>query len=88
MDVTTILLIAAAALLMALLSAKLLSAPLRAAFRALLNTLLGLAALLVVEATGSITGLTLGVNLFNAIVVGILGVPGLGLLFLLQWVLT
>ena len=88
MDVTMILLIALGAFLMLLLSAKLLSAPLRVATKALLNTLLGLGALLVVNATGSITGLTLGLNLFNAAIVGILGVPGLGLLFLMQWVLT
>ena len=88
MDVTRILLIALGAFLMLLLSAKVLSAPLRVAVRALLNTLLGLGALLVVNATSSVTGLTLGFNLFNAAVVGVLGVPGLGLLFLMQWVLT
>lgn len=88
MDVTMILLIALGAFLMLLLSVKVLSAPLRIAVKALLNTLLGLGALLVVNATGSVTGLTLGFNLFNAAVVGILGVPGLGLLFLMQWVLT
>lgn len=88
MDVKMILLIALGAFLMLLISAKVLSAPLRVAVKALLNTLLGLGALLVVNATGSVTGLTLGFNLFNAAVVGILGVPGLGLLFLMQWVLT
>lgn len=88
MDVKMILLIALGAFLMLLLSAKVLSAPLRMAVKALLNTLLGLGALLVVNVTGSVTGLTLGFNLFNAAVVGVLGVPGLGLLFLMQWVLT
>ncbi len=88
MDVKMILLIALGAFLMLVLSAKVLSAPLRMAVKALINTLLGLGALLVVNATGSITGLTLGFNLFNAAVVGVFGVPGLGLLFLMQWVLT
>ena len=88
MDVKTILLIALAAFFAAVVSAKLLSAPLRIAVKALLNTLLGFAALLVVNATSSVTGLTLGINPINAAVVGILGIPGLGLLFLLQWVLT
>lgn len=88
MDVKMIVLVALSALILVLLSAKLLSAPVRIALRAGLNTLLGLIALLVVNATGSVTGLTLGFNLFNAAVVGVLGVPGLGLLFLLQWVLT
>ena len=32
-------------------------------------------------------GLTLGVNLVNALVLGVLGVPGLGLLLMMQWAL-
>ena len=88
MDVTTILAVAGVGVLLLLLSAKALSAPLRIAFRATLNTLLGFGALLLVNATEFFTGLSLGLNLFNALVVGILGVPGLGLLLLVQWVLT
>ena len=38
--------------------------------------------------TDPVTGISLGVNVFNALVVGILGVPGLVLLLLVQWVLT
>ena len=53
-----------------------------------LNTLLGLAALLLVNATTPYTGLALGLNLFNGLVVGVLGIPGLVLLLLAQWVLT
>ena len=88
MDVKTILAIALAGVLLLFLSAKALSAPLRIAFRAALNTLLGLGTLLLLNSAADITGLSLGVNLFNAIVVGILGVPGLILLLLVQWVLT
>lgn len=87
MDISLTLLISLAVVVLLFLTMKLLSSPLRIAFRAALNTLLGLGALLLVEATGGITGLSLGVNLVNAVVVGILGVPGLGLLFLAQWVL-
>ena len=47
-----------------------------------------LAALAVVNATSSFTGVELGLNLFNALVVGVLGAPGLVLLILVQWVLT
>ena len=47
-----------------------------------------LAALAVVNATSSFTGVALGLNLFNALVVGVLGAPGLVLLILVQWVLT
>ena len=86
MDLGTPLLTAFAVLLIVLLSAKLLSAPRRIALRAALNALLGLATLLLVEATGSVTGLTLGIDLVHAIVVSILGVPGVGVLFLAQWI--
>lgn len=34
------------------------------------------------------TGVSLGVNFFNALVVGVLGVPGLVLLLLVQWAFT
>ena len=37
--------------------------------------------------TSGITGLTLGLNLWNALVIGILGLPGFGLLLLVQWIL-
>ena len=88
MDVTTILSVAGVGVLLLLFSAKALSLPVRIAFRVFLNTLLGLGALFLVNATERFTGLSLGLNLFNALVVGVLGVPGLGLLFLVQWVLT
>ena len=87
MDISTTLLTALAALALLLLTAKVLTAPLRVAVRAALNAALGLGALLLVEAGSSVTGFSLGVNLIHAAVVGILGVPGLGLLFLIQWVI-
>ena len=52
------------------------------------SLLVGLAALALVNATSAFTGIALGLNLFNALVVGVLGVPGLVLLILVQWVLT
>ena len=36
---------------------------------------------------GHLIGVSLGVNLVNALVLGLLGIPGFGLLLLLQWVL-
>ena len=44
--------------------------------------------LLLLNAAAPLTGISLGLNLFNALVVGILGVPGLGLLLLVQWIFT
>lgn len=63
------------------------SAPIRVALRLLLNTLLGFLALWVVNLTAGLTGIALGLNLWNALVVGVLGVPGFILLLLVQWVL-
>lgn len=72
-------------LLIALL--RVFRAPLRLALKLLANTLLGFLALWAVELTAGFTGITLGLNLWNALVVGILGLPGFVLLLLVQWVL-
>lgn len=88
MDVGTILLLTMAALFLLALVGMVFSAPLRLAGKALLNTLLGLGALTLLNVTSPFTGLSLGVNLFNALVVGVLGVPGVVLLLLVQWVFT
>ena len=56
------------------------------AARAAVNAVLGLAALLAVNWTAGYTGIRLGNNLFNAAVAGVLGVPGVALLILVQGV--
>ena len=38
------------------------------------------------KSVGPLIGVTLGVNLFNALVLGVLGIPGLALLMMTQWV--
>lgn len=63
------------------------STPLRLVLKLLLNTLLGFLALWVVNLTAGFTGIALGLNLLNALVIGILGLPGFVLLLLTQWVL-
>ena len=63
---------------------QLFSAPLRLALKVLLNTLLGFAALFLTNLAGSATGITLGMNLLNALIIGVLGIPGLVLLALLR----
>ena len=65
---------------------QLFSAPLKLALKVLLNTLLGFAALYIVNLASGLTGFSLGLNLFNALVIGILGIPGLVLLVLLRLV--
>lgn len=66
---------------------RLFSAPLKVALRVLINSALGFGALWLLNLTGGVTGIALGLNIFNSLTVGILGVPGLFLLLLLQWVL-
>ena len=63
------------------------SAPLKLAVKLLVNTLLGFLALWAVNLTAGVTGIALGVNVFNALVIGILGLPGFLLLLLVQWVI-
>ena len=61
---------------------------LKLALRVVLNSALGLGVLWLLNSTAPVTGLTLGVNWFNALTVGVLGLPGLGLLLLVKWVLV
>ena len=68
--------------------ARLLRRPLKLALRVVLNSALGLGVLWLLDSTAPLTGLTLGVNWFNALTVGVLGLPGLGLLLLVKWVLV
>lgn len=88
MDVKTLLLLAGAVLLVLLITAKVFAAPLKVLAKVILNTALGLGALALLNATSALTGFSLGLNLFNALVLGILGMPGIGLLLLVQWIFT
>lgn len=62
--------------------------PLGALVRLGLRTGVGLGVLWVLSLTGGALGLRLGVNLVNALVLGVLGVPGLGLLAGMSWALA
>lgn len=65
---------------------KLFAAPLKLTGKLLVNTLLGFALLGLLNVLGVLARLSLGLNLFNALVIAILGVPGLALLILLRLV--
>ena len=43
---------------------------------------------IIISQLGGVLGIHLGVNLVNALVLGVLGVPGFGLLLLLNWALA
>ena len=55
--------------------------------RLALRSGVGLAALALFSQVGHLVGVQLGVNLFNALVLGVLGLPGFGLLLMMQWAL-
>lgn len=61
--------------------------PLGRLIRLLARTVVGLGALFAFSQIGGFIGVTLGVNLFNALVLGLLGAPGFGLLLMLNWTL-
>lgn len=56
--------------------------------RFLLRTAVGGGILAAIQPLSGLLGITLGVNLYNAMVIGALGAPGFGLLLLLNWLLT
>ncbi len=61
--------------------------PLRWMLRLLGRMAAGLAGLFAFSQIGGLFGVTLGVNLFNALVMALLGVPGFGLLLMANWAL-
>ena len=67
---------------------RLFAAPLKLALKVVFNSALGFGAVWLLNLTTAVTGLSLGLNWFNALLIGILGLPGFGLLLLVQWVLT
>lgn len=46
---------------------------------------LWLGLLWLLKGVGPLIGVTLGVNLFNGLTLGVLGIPGLALLMMIQW---
>ena len=61
--------------------------PLGRLLRLAVRSSVGLAALALFSQVGHLIGVDLGVNLVNALVLGVLGAPGFGLRLMLQWAL-
>jgi len=81
----TILLILAGVLLIFCLF-KLFKAPIKLLLKLIINTVLAFIFLFVFNFLGAFIGVTLGLNLVNALIIGVLGMPGLGLLLILNWI--
>lgn len=62
--------------------------PLSALTHLILRTGAGLGVLYLLSLVGGWVGIQLGVNLANALVLGVLGVPGFGLLVMMNWLLA
>ena len=76
-----------AGLILILTALVVLHRPLAKLWRLGVRSMGGLAALALLNPVGQLVGVSLGVNWVNALVLGVLGAPGLGLLLMLQWVL-
>ena len=66
---------------------RLFSLPIRLLFRFLLNTAAGFVLLVLFNYIGMYFGLSLGINVVNACVIALLGVPGLIALIVIKWIL-
>lgn len=73
-----------AGILLLLLFFKILAKPIKWILKLLLNALLGLIILVVVNFFGSFVGITVTVGWISALVAGILGIPGVILLILIE----
>lgn len=76
-----------AAGLVALFALLVLHRPLAWLIRLVIRSVVGLGVLALFSQVGQFIGITLGVNWVNALVLGLLGAPGFGLLLMVQWVL-
>ena len=63
---------------------KILSAPIRLIFKLLINTAVGFALLFLVNLIGSYFGFSLEMNLLNALITGIFGIPGVVVLIFIK----
>ena len=61
--------------------------PLRLMFRLVFNVISGFILLFIVNFFGGFIGITLGYGWLNILIVGIFGLPGVGFLLMLRWLL-
>ncbi|MBQ8830734.1 MAG: pro-sigmaK processing inhibitor BofA family protein [Oscillospiraceae bacterium] len=60
-------------------------ASLKLAAKVLINAVVGFVLLFVFNGIGSLFGIALEISWFNAIISGVLGIPGVALLLILKW---
>lgn len=84
MDIVYSLLIIAAVALFVFFLFKIITKPLKLTFKFLVNTLLGFIILLVVNYIGGFIGFVIDISLLSCFITGLLGVPGVIILIILQ----
>ncbi len=87
MDVLGSVLAFGAGLIVLWLVFKILSLPIRILFRLLINAVVGAVILIIFNFLGDFVGLSIVINPVTAVVAGLLGVPGVILLIILQAIL-
>ena len=85
-DLTVVLMIAAAVLLL-MLFIRIIRLPLKWMFKGLLHAAVGFVALFIFNFLGSWINVELELNLFNALITGIFGVPGVIILLIIKYIL-
>ena len=88
MDTLAIIFIVIAVVFLLYILIKIFKKPMKLIFKFLLNTLLGFVSLILLNFVGAFIGISIGINWLNAAVVGILGLPGVALLLILQWLMV
>ncbi|WP_241421919.1 pro-sigmaK processing inhibitor BofA family protein [Candidatus Contubernalis alkaliaceticus] len=86
LDFNSVMAFAFAALLLYLV-ARLLLVPFKLIVKLVLNALIGGVLLVFFNLIGSPLGFSVGINIITALVVGFLGIPGLILLIIIQFIL-
>lgn len=74
-------------IIISLISLGVLKTPMKAIFKWAINSLLGFIALLGFNFLGSYVGISIAVNFFNSIIIGILGPFGVLLILILSYIL-
>ena len=87
MEKLSLICLAVVGVLLLVLLFKLFRTTLKWALKLLFNALIGFAALLLLNYVGAPLGISLNLNWFNAVITGILGVPGVIVLLLIKYLL-
>ena len=81
---TNILISVVICIIFLLIFGKIFLLPIKKIFKVILNTGLGVLVIFVINTIGTSFGFHIGLNIINALIVGILGIPGAVLLILLK----